>query len=368
MSHRNAGADVRDHVAFTPESAAAFRERLAAAGIDQSMVLSTCNRCEVFVWVNGQDARSPGGGAGTNGQDARSPGEGAFGRTGVSPVQRLFKAEFPDVGLDGILETRTGVDALTYLFRIAAGLESMVLGEYQILGQVKDAHAASLASGHAGKELDRILRDAVTAAKRVKTELDIGAVPPSVCRSGMEHVDRIAGLAGKRVFVIGSGRTGTLAAKFAKRHGAKTIAVCNRSPERAQKLVEEIGATVVDYASRSATIAESDIVVSATASPHVVVKADQLKLSHPVVFLDLASPRDVEPSVAANPLVTLVSIDTIGELAAGDRLERERLTAKGMSIIVGAVRETTAWLDSGERASRPFGTGKMPVLQGKDIS
>ena len=77
----------------------------------------------------------------------------------------------------------------------------------------------------------------------------------------------------------------------------------------------------------------------------MVVGADQLNLSHPVVFLDLASPRDVEPSVAANPLVTLVSIDTIGELAAGDRFERERLTAKGMAIIAGAVRETTAWLE-----------------------
>ena len=318
MNHRNAGADVRDHVAFTPESAAAFRGRLAAAGVSQSLVLSTCNRCEVFLWG---------------------------GNTDLLCCREEFLREFPAARRGKVLGIRTGADALTYLFRIAAGLESMVLGEYQILGQVKDAHAASLASGHAGKELDRILRDAVSAAKRVKTELDIGAVPPSVCRSGMEHVDRIAGIAGKRVFVIGSGRTGTLAAKFAKRRGAQSIAVCNRSPERARKLVEEIGATVVDYASRAATIAESDIVVSATASPHVVVGADQLNLSHPVVFLDLASPRDVEPSVAANPLVTLVSIDTIGELAAGDRFERERLTAEGMAIIAGAVRETTAWLE-----------------------
>ena len=318
MNHRNAGADVRDHVAFTPESAAAFRGRLAAAGVSQSLVLSTCNRCVVCLWG---------------------------GSTELLCRREEFLGEFPAARRGKVLGIRTGADALTYLFRIAAGLESMVLGEYQILGQVKDAHAASLASGHAGKELDRILRDAVSAAKRVKTELDIGAVPPSVCRSGMEHVDRIAGIAGKRVFVIGSGRTGTLAAKFAKRRGAQSIAVCNRSPERARKLVEEIGATVVDYASRAATIAESDIVVSATASPHVVVGADQLNLSHPVVFLDLASPRDVEPSVAANPLVTLVSIDTIGELAAGDRFERERLTAKGMAIIAGAVRETTAWLE-----------------------
>lgn len=314
VSYRSADADVRDRVSFTPESAAAFRGKLAAAGIVQSLVLSTCNRCEVFAWAD-------------------------------DTPERLFRAEFPDVELDGALGRRAGRDALVYLFRIAAGLESMVLGEYQILGQVKEAHAASLASGHAGRELDRILRDAVSCAKRVKTELDIGAVPPSVCRAGMEHVDRIAGIAGKRVFVIGSGRTGTMAAKFAKRRGARSLAVCNRSPERARKLEREVGATVVDYAARYGTIAASDIVVSATASPHVVVRADALELAHPVVFLDLASPRDVEPAVAANPLATLVSIDTIGELAAGDRRERERLTARGMAIIADAVRGTASWLE-----------------------
>ena len=153
MNHRNAGADVRDHVAFTPESAAAFRGRLAAAGVSQSLVLSTCNRCEVFLWG---------------------------GNTDLLCCREEFLREFPAARRGKVLGIRTGADALTYLFRIAAGLESMVLGEYQILGQVKDAHAASLASGHAGKELDRILRDAVSAAKRVKTELDIGAVPPSV--------------------------------------------------------------------------------------------------------------------------------------------------------------------------------------------
>ena len=343
---------MRDKVSFSPETAAAFREKLAAAGIAQSFVLSTCNRCEVFAWLNGQDARSTGDVAGLNGQDARSTGEGAMSGTGVPPVRELFEAEFPVVKLVDVLECRSGQDALVYLFRIAAGLESMVLGEYQILGQVKEAHAASLASGHAGKELDRILRDAVTCAKRVKTELDIGAVPPSVCRSGMEHVGRIAGLAGKRVFVIGSGRTGTLAAKLAKRGGAQSIAVCNRSPERAQKLVAEVGATVVDYAARYEQISASDIVVSATASPHVVVCADRLRLTRPVVFLDLASPRDVEPSVAENPLATLVSIDTIGELASGDRLERERLTAKGMEIVTSAVDETQRWLGGVSRDSK----------------
>ena len=320
VSYRTATSDIRDRVTFAPAAAQAFRERMSAAGVGQSLVLSTCNRCEVFFW------------------DASPDG------TGTAAARRLFGEAFPAVGLDAALQIRCGTEALVYLFRIAAGLESMILGEYQILGQVKEAHAASLATGHAGRELDRICRDVVSCAKRVKTELDIGAVPPSVCRAGMEHVDRIAGIAGKRVFVIGSGRTGTLAAKLAKRLGAQSIAVCNRSPERTRRLVEEVGATTVDYAARYERIAASDIVVSATASPHVVVRAELLKLARPVVFLDLASPRDVEPSVAESPLVTLVSVDTIGELASGDRLERERLTARGMELVREAVAATMRWL------------------------
>jgi len=318
ISHRTARAEVRDRVTLPAAAAAGFCARLAACGIAQSAVLSTCNRCEVFFWGGGNAAES---------------------------CRMLFGRAFPDVDLGPALETHAGAEALVYLFRIAAGLESMVLGEYQILGQVKAAHAAALAGGFAGRELDRILRDAVSCAKRVKTELDIGAVPPSVCRAGLTQVDRIAGVAGKRVFVIGSGRTGTLAAKLSKRLGARSIAVCNRSPERTRNLVSEVGASVVDYAERYAAIAESDIVVSATASPHVVVLASQVFLDHPVVFLDLASPRDVEPSVADNPFATLVSIDTIGELAAGDRLERERLTAKGMSIVAESAAETQRWLE-----------------------
>ena len=145
----------------------------------QYVVLSTCNRKEMFCWESPQDVR----------------------------------------------RTQDSVAAIAYLYRIAAGLESMVLGEYQILGQVREAFAAARAEGHVGKELDRIFRDAISCAKRVKTELDLGAVPPSVCRAGMDEVERRTGCRGKRVFVIGSGRTGTLAAELAAARSPSATAV-----------------------------------------------------------------------------------------------------------------------------------------------
>lgn len=239
-----------------------------------------------------------------------------------------------------------GRDAIAYFFRIAAGLESMVLGEYQILGQVREACAAARREGHVGKELDRIMRDAVTCAKKVKTELDLGAVPPSVCRAGMDEIERRGGCRGRRVFVIGSGRTGTLAARLAAGRGAAAIAVCNRSAERAARIARELGAQIVPYEARYAAIAASDVVVSATASPHTVVECARIALDHPTLFLDLASPRDIEPSVGRLRLATLVDIETIGELAFGERDERAALTARGAAIVEAAADKTEAWLNA----------------------
>lgn len=234
-------------------------------------------------------------------------------------------------------------EALTHLFRVASGLESMVLGEYQILGQVKEAYAAAKAAGTVGKELDRIFRDAISCAKRVKTELDLGAVPPSVCRAGLDLVDAWTGIAGKRVFVIGSGKTGTLAVQIAAEKGASSIAACNRSPERAQHLARDYGATIIDYTDRYAVIAKSDIVISATASPHLVVEATRLSLAHPVTFLDLAAPNDVDPSIGTRPDVTLITLETIGESIRGDRDERAELLAHGGMIVESCVQKTLAW-------------------------
>lgn len=236
--------------------------------------------------------------------------------------------------------------ALEHLFAVAAGLESMVLGEYQILGQVKEAYAAAQAAGTVGKELDRVFRDAISCAKKVKTELDLGAVPPSVCRAGLDLVDARVGLRGKRVFVIGSGKTGTLAVRIAAEKGAAAIAACNRSPERAQHLVRDYGARAVDYAARYAEISRSDVVISATASPHVVVERPKLALDHPVCFLDLAAPRDVDPAVTEQDGVDVITLDTIGALACGDGDERAALIDAGLGIVRAAASRTAEWLAS----------------------
>ena len=302
---------VRDSVFFDEAGAAAFMDEAALVGAPQSMPLSTCNRAEVFFFA------------------ADGAGDG---------VADLFLRRFP--AASGCATTHRGKDAFSRLCRIGAGFESTVFGEYQILGQLKAAHALSLALGHSCGELDRIVRSAISCAKEIRTKLDLGATAPSVCRAGMERVAARCGIKGKRVFVIGSGRTGSLAARLAHDFGAVSVSVCNRDPARARRLASEIGARTVEYADRYEAVGESDIVVSATASPHTVLRAGEVSIARKTVFLDLASPRDVDPAIASNPLAEIISVDTIAEMASCDKAERERME----SVASAAVDEAAAEL------------------------
>lgn len=286
-----------------------FRRRVNALGVTSLVLLVTCHRVEAYACVP---------------VELRDVFAGVFRE--CFPAGADADGRFPPT-------ERAGRDVFIYLCRLASGLESLVFGEYQILGQFKAAYLDALRAGGVDGDFDRLLRRVITCAKLVRTELDLGAVPTSVCKAGVDCLDRSVGIAGRRVFVIGSGRTGSLAAAIAKRRGAASITVCNRSFERTAKLVNALGAEAVDYDARYLVIARCDIVVSATASPHVVVERNRLVLDHPTAFLDLATPRDIDPAVESDPLATVVSIATIGELAEGDRRERERLVARAMEII-----------------------------------
>ena len=303
--------DARDSVFFDEAGAVSFMDEAAMSGVPQSVALSTCNRTEVFFFADDRSA------------DA---------------VVKLFTRMFP--AASECSRTHSGKEAFSRLCRIGAGFESAVFGEYQILGQLKAAHALSLASGHSCGELDRIVRAAIACAKNIRTVLDLGATAPSVCRAGMERVAAEFGIKGKSVFVIGSGRTGSLAARLAHEAGASSISICNRDPERARRLAGEIGARMVEYSGRYKAVGESDIVVSATASPHTVVRAGEVSICRKTVFLDLASPRDVDPALASNPFVKIISVDTIAEMASCDKAERERME----SVASAAVDEAAAEL------------------------
>lgn len=316
INYKNANQDVRDKVSFTDNQKIDFMQKASDRGVEQCMVLSTCNRSEVFFWAETADV-----------------------------IRTLYEETFPAMETFSYLDCRSGDEALCYLFRVAAGLESMVLGEDQILGQVKDAFELAQTLGHTGKELNKVVREAVTCAKKMKTELKISEKPLSVSYVGIQQLKDMFGIAGKKALVIGSGKTAVLALRYLYEYEIAAVTVCSRTFAHARELLEEFpGIEIVPYEKRYEKMKDCDIVVSATASPHLVVKAECVEIDRSMAFLDLASPRDVDPAIADAAL--LLNLDSLDRIVEHNYKEREALVQQGQSMIDEALAETKEWLNA----------------------
>lgn len=321
INYKNTDLSVRDKITFTDSGIADFMQQAEEAGVNQCMCLSTCNRCEVFYLYEDE--------------------------TFVQVMSDLFNDFF---GLsdttDKLSSVKCGEEALVYLFRIAAGLESMVLGEDQILGQLKDAADLSRTLGHSGKELNYIVREAVSCAKQIKTEYKVSEKPVSVCYVGIQELDRVCGISGKHALVIGSGKTATLAIRYLAEYGADVM-VCSRTYQHAKALLKEFPQIqVVAYDKKTEALKSSDIVVSATSSPHLVIKCVELSGCKEMTLLDLAAPRDIEKSAGDIEGVTLIDLDRIGEIVKSNQNERAHLLKESQCVIDDYIAETRKWLTS----------------------
>lgn len=319
INYKNASLDIRDKTAFTDAMKLDFFRKAEAAGIQQCMVLSTCNRSEVFYFY--------------------------IEERQCEALCQIYEEMFPAVEVKAYLVTLSGEAALVYLFRIAAGLESLVLGEDQILGQVKEALDYARTMGYGGKELNKVVRDAVACAKRIKTELKISEKPLSVSYIGIRKLEEACGIAGKRILVIGSGKTAVLALKYLFEYQAVRISACSRTDAHARRLREEFPEIeIISYEERYEVLKKCDIVVSATASPHLVLRREDFVPKKRLTMLDLAAPRDVDTAFAEEPQVTLINLDTLQEIAASHQREREALAEKSREMIREALQETMGWL------------------------
>ena len=321
IDYKHAGQDIRDRVSFTDNQKIDFLQKAGEAGIYQCFVLSTCNRSEVYFFA---------------------PAE----RTDAADtIRKLYAETFPQVDLSTCLCVREGSDALSYLFRVTAGLESMVLGEDQILGQVRDAFELSRTLGCTGKELNRIVQDAVSCAKKIKTTLKISERPLSVSYVGIRQLQEHFGIEGKNALVVGSGPTAVLALRYLYEYKAAQVTVCSRNFAHAGKLLKEFPElSIVPFEKRYEQMQTCELVVSATASPHPVIRKKDLQLTHPTAFLDLASPRDVETAVGQEEDALLINLDRLNEIVENNRRKREELVQSGQGMIDAALQETTDWL------------------------
>jgi glutamyl-tRNA reductase len=316
-SHHTAPLALREKLALTPEKTAVLGTRIGAAGeLREWAVLSTCNRVE-FYGVAGSPAA-------------------------IDRLQAEFCAllECSPVDFAGAARRTFGLDALRHLLGVAAGLDSQMLGETEIFGQVKDAYAGALRRGTAGPVLNRVFQKTFQAAKFVRTHTAITEGRVSVASVAVDLALKIFGeLRTVRVLLLGAGEIGEKTARAFQSRGAEALTVASRRLERAMELAQALTAAALPFEHAPARLVEFDIVLCATSAPGVVVThgmvaaAMRRRPARPLFFIDLALPRDVEPTVAKLPNVFLYNLDDLAKIAGENRTARESDVAQAQALV-----------------------------------
>ena len=314
INHRTAPVALREKVAFSEERlVGALRALRQARGISEVVILSTCNRTEVY-WSGSA--------------------------TGAELSEWLDQHHGGGLDLAASLYVHQEQHAVTHAFSVASGLDSMVLGEAQILGQLKDAYRVAQEAGSTGPALNKLFQAAFSAAKRVRTETRIGANAVSLASATVSLARRVySDLGAQTALMVGAGEMIALTARHLASAGVKRMVIANRSPERAQALAAEVKAHAVGLADLDAELAQADIVVSCTASPTPLITksaaaaAVRARRRRPIFMVDLAVPRDIKPAVAELEDVYLFSIDDLQQLVDENRQQRE-VAASGARRLV----------------------------------
>lgn len=326
INHQTAPVSLRERVAFAPDSA---REALTSlkrvAGVDEAAILSTCNRTEIYCAVQPEALLAP----------ARWLCE----QHALSPRS-----------LDDYLYRHDDALAVRHIFRVATGLDSMVLGEPQILGQVKEAWQLAREAHTLGAPMDRLFQHTFAVAKRVRTDTRIGANPVSVAFAAVRLAERVfADLREATVLLIGAGETIELAARHLVDRKAQRIIVANRTLEHAQLLATRFGGYAIALADLEQHLAEADVVISSTASREAVLRRAQVEQAirrrrhRPMFMVDIAVPRDIEPGVGDLPDVYLYSIDDLDQVIADGLKGRREAAREAEAIIDLQVEHYMAW-------------------------
>ncbi len=310
LSHKNAPIAVRERVALSGD---ALKEAIgglrALDGVAEAMVVSTCNRVEVYV-------------VGDSLESAR----------------RFFLDRAGEAA--GYLYEKQGLEAVRHLFRVAASLDSMVVGEQQILGQVKEAYGLASAVGTAGPMLSRLCNRAFAAAKRIRNETDIGRGASSVSQVAVELVQKIFGdLRGRTILLVGAGKMGALSAKALRDLGADGVLVTNRSAERARALAEQTGGRAEPWDRLESLLSIADVVLVSTGAPEYVVTRDlvahvmKLRRGRSICFIDVAVPRNVDPVCADLANVYAYDIDDLQKVVHETRQMRAEEAIRAEAIV-----------------------------------
>jgi len=331
INHRTAPLEVREQAAFTSEQVPGALDDLRAShAASEAAILSTCNRTELYCDAAGDDVEAPVEWFCRN-----------RGLTAAEVRAHIYRHE--------------DAHAVKHTFRVAAGLDSMVLGEPQILGQMKDAFAAAHKMGATGKLLNRLFQHTFTVAKQVRTDTAVGASAVSVAYAAVSLARQIfSSLDEQVVLLIGAGETIELTARHLHQNGVRQMIVANRTVERAQGLAAQFGAQAISLGELPERLPEADIVISSTASPlpilgkGAVERALRLRRHRPIFMVDLAVPRDIEAEVGELGDVFLYTVDDLKDVVQENLKSRMEAAREAESIIDLQVVNFMDWLRSQE--------------------
>jgi glutamyl-tRNA reductase len=327
VNHNSAPVDVRERLAI-PESRLpdAVRTLVQQPGVEECMVLSTCNRVELLASINQES-------------DLRS-------------FLRIYFGVSPD-SLNSHIYEFNQRDAVRHVFRVASSLDSMVVGEPQILGQVKEAYALARGLGAVHSGLDVLLSRAFAVAKRVRTETAIGSSTVSISSVAVQLAEKIFGsLNGKTVYMVGAGKMAELAARRLLAHGVGRIIFSNRTHERALQMAEAFGGEAVPLEQMQSTAERADIVLTSTGSPEFLFRREHgekllaRRRNRPMFFIDISVPRNIDPEMNRLDGMFVYDIDDLQGVAAGNTAERQKEAERAEKIIETEVERFAARMKS----------------------
>jgi glutamyl-tRNA reductase len=319
VNHKTAPIDLRERLAIGRDLLPEVTRALAAVpGVQECMIVSTCNRVEILAAVDGANL------------DLAGFFHHHFGLDHAALAPHLYEHH--------------DRQAVRHLFRVAASLDSMVVGEPQILGQVKEAFAIARSSGTVAAQLESLLQSAFAAAKRVRSETEIGSHSVSIASVAVDLAGKIFGsLSGRTVFLVGAGKMSELAARHLVQQGAGSILVANRTLERAREMADRfpgrVVPRVVPFDQLYETASQADIVITSTGAPHPIFRPEHgqaflhRRRNRPMFFIDIAVPRDVDPAMNQLEGIFVYDIDALQSVAASHLAERSRVAQDAEELI-----------------------------------
>lgn len=329
INHKTAPVSLRERVTFSPDTLdRAIESLLRQPSVQAGVVLSTCNRTELYLSVE----------------------QRADLRQQIVDWLCSYHQLTPEEVSDSLYWHQDN-DAVSHLMRVASGLDSLVLGEPQILGQVKKAFSESQREQALSADLERLFQKTFSVAKRVRTETEIGASAVSVAFAACTLARQIfESLARLNVLLVGAGETIELVARHLHQHQVQHMMIANRTRERAQALADEVGAEVIPLADIDARLADADIVISSTASPLPIIgkgmveRALKARRNRPMLLVDIAVPRDIEPEAGDLANAYLYSVDDLHAIIQGNMAQRQAAAVQAEHIVQQECANFMAWL------------------------